>query len=185
MNPLPFQVIKKRNKILLEELANESRQSAMDPFFNKSKKRELDHIEKELSTFTMKVEREKICINKILEKTQILEKKLTCFQLCMDGSLASRNNKSLVSSRIKALESELDRKFIKFNDVVTENSCLRQEIDHLRLERASFDRIYSKMEREFKTKVESISVLQSSIAELEGKYVPIDCRCKVILKLSF
>jgi hypothetical protein len=52
---------------------------------------------------------------------------------------------------------------------VAENNCLRQEVDHLRLERASFDRIYSKMEKEFKTKVESISVLQNSIAELEGE----------------
>ncbi len=108
-------------------------------------------------------------MSKIEQERRDCEKKLTCFQLCMDGSLASRNNKSLVSSRIKALESELDRKFVKFNDVVAENNCLRQEVDHLRLERASFDRIYSKMEREFKTKVQSISVLQNSISELEGE----------------
>jgi len=162
-----IRVIKKRNKILLEELANEGRQSSMDPFYNKAKKTELAHIEKELCTFTKKVEQERKHVQTLMEETQVCEKKLTYLQQSMDGTVAAKNNKALVASRVKVLEAELDRKFIKFNEVVASNAFTRQNIDHLRLERASFDLIYTKLEREFKVKMGDIAVVQNRILELE------------------
>jgi hypothetical protein len=164
-----IKVIKKRNKILLEELANEGRQSSMDPFYNKAKKNELAHIEKELCTFTKKVEQERKHVQTLLEETHVCEKKLTQLQQSMDGTVAAKNNKALVGSRVKALEAELDRKFVKFNEVIANNNKTRQNIDHLRLERASFDLIYTKLEREFKVKMGTIAVVQNQIVELEAE----------------
>lgn len=70
----------------------------------------------------------------------------------LGGVNAGLESQSSLSRQIKILENRLDKANQKFNEAISLNTRLRQEIDSLRRERVVFDQLYKKMERELTRK---------------------------------
>eukprot|EP00662_Eupelagonemidae_sp_cell21_P019141 gene19141-59215_t len=58
----------------------------------------------------------------------------------------------MVDKQIKVLENRLDQALVKFNEALSYNKELREQIDNLRRERVVFDGIYKKLEKELHEK---------------------------------
>ena len=65
----------------------------------------------------------------------------------MGGVNAAANNQKVVEKQIRLLENKLDQALVKFNKCVSRNKKLREEIDGLRGERVTFEKVYKKVER--------------------------------------
>ena len=59
-----------------------------------------------------------------------------------------RENNAHVAKQIEILKNRLDKALVKFNQALTRNKHLRENIDNLRRERVMFDGIYKKLEKE-------------------------------------
>jgi chromosome segregation ATPase len=70
----------------------------------------------------------------------------------MGGVNASRENHIMIEKQIRILENRLDKALIRFNEAVSSNKQLRQEIDDLRRERVVFENVYKRLERELQEK---------------------------------
>ena len=64
----------------------------------------------------------------------------------MGGVNAAANNQRIVEKQVRLLESQLDQALVKFNKCVSRNKRLREEIDGLRGERVTFEKVYRKVE---------------------------------------
>ena len=65
----------------------------------------------------------------------------------MGGVNAAANNQRLVEKQVRLLESRLDQALVKFNKCVSKNKRLREEIDALRGERVTYEKVYNKIEK--------------------------------------
>ena len=65
----------------------------------------------------------------------------------MGGVNAAANNQRLVEKQVRLLESKLGQALVKFNKCVSRNKKLREEIDGLRGERVTFEKVYKKIEK--------------------------------------
>ena len=65
----------------------------------------------------------------------------------MGGVNAAANNQRLVEKQVRLLESRLDQALVKFNKCVSKNKRLREEIDALREERVTYEKVYNKIEK--------------------------------------
>ncbi|KAJ9450870.1 Outer dynein arm protein 1 [Diplonema papillatum] len=70
----------------------------------------------------------------------------------MGGVNATQENHQIVDKQVKVLENRLDQALIKFNEGLSHNKDLREQIDNLRRERVVFDGIYRKLEKELHEK---------------------------------
>ncbi|WAR03244.1 CCD63-like protein [Mya arenaria] len=61
------------------------------------------------------------------------------------GSVSEQDSQVIVSKRLRVTENRLDQELIKFNKQLATNARLREELDHLRQEKAVFDAIYRRL----------------------------------------
>eukprot|EP00755_Sulcionema_specki_P004528 Sspe_Gene.4555::Locus_1493_Transcript_1_1_Confidence_1.000_Length_1879::g.4555::m.4555 len=81
----------------------------------------------------------------------------------MGGVNATQENHQMVEKQIKVLENRLDQALVKFNEALSKNKALREEIDNLRGERVVFDGIYKKLEKELhEKKKEMAEIIEKS-----------------------
>ena len=57
------------------------------------------------------------------------------------GVNAAKDDTQAVAKQIKLLENKLEAALIKLNEAVGRNKVLRENIDHLRRERVTFDQV--------------------------------------------
>ena len=73
------------------------------------------------------------------------------------------NSSDSLGKQIKQLERKLDKTLQKHNEILANNRQLKEEIDHLRRERVTFDKIYKKLEVELQDKKKTLlEVFESS-----------------------
>lgn len=60
---------------------------------------------------------------------------------CCTGVNAAKDDTQAVAKQIKLLENKLEAALIKLNEAVGRNKVLRDNIDHLRRERVTFDQV--------------------------------------------
>lgn len=65
----------------------------------------------------------------------------------MGGVNAAATNQRNIQKQVNLLESRLDQALVKFNKTVSRNKRLREEIDGLRGERVTFEKVYKKIEK--------------------------------------
>lgn len=71
--------------------------------------------------------------------------------------------------RIKLLENRLERAYVKFNQSITHNKQLREQIDNLRRERIMLESIHNNLERELvKVKKDMAETIQLANQVSEG-----------------
>jgi len=77
-----------------------------------------------------------------------LEKQISQQHRSMGGVHASHLRHVATQKQIRVLENRLDKATVEFNKMLTSNSKLREEIDHLRSQRAVFDGLHKKLSKE-------------------------------------
>lgn len=86
------------------------------------------------------------------------------------GVNASLDNNRSVQKQIRILENRLDHAMTKFNDSITANRSLREQIDTLRRERVVFDDIYRKLENELlQKKREMANIIDQANSAYEAR----------------
>ena len=65
----------------------------------------------------------------------------------LGGVNATSDNQRQVEKKVRLLEGKLDQALVKFNKCVSRNKLLREEIDGLRAERLTFEKVHSKVEK--------------------------------------
>ncbi|EJK77057.1 hypothetical protein THAOC_01135 [Thalassiosira oceanica] len=77
----------------------------------------------------------------------------------MGGVNAAANSRRLVEKQVRLLENKLDQALVKFNKCVSRNKELREEIDGLRGERVTFDKVSRKIEKELRSKKRQMNAI--------------------------
>ena len=98
--------------------------------------------------FTRKIEIEKRKIDDLQEKIDTLLAKSSDQRKKMGGINAARENQIAVNKRLKVLENKLDQSMIKYNESLSRNKSLREEINESRRQRMVYDAVYKKLEQE-------------------------------------
>lgn len=98
------------------------------------------------------MEAEKKTLSELRSQQKLMQDKILDLRKKMGGVNAARENQRMVNKQVKILENRLDKALVRFNEALSENKRLRQEIDNLRRERVVFDNIYRKLERELHEK---------------------------------
>mmetsp|Transcript_84477 Transcript_84477/g.196398 ORF Transcript_84477/g.196398 Transcript_84477/m.196398 type:complete len:550 (+) Transcript_84477:82-1731(+) len=86
------------------------------------------------------------------------------------GVNASQDNVKAVQKQIRILENRLDHAMHKFNDAITANRSLREQIDTLRRERVVFDDISKKLQDELlQKKKEMANIIDQANSAYEAR----------------
>lgn len=87
-------------------------------------------------------------------------------QVNAGGKDASKLQDIKTAKQVRILENRLDHALVRFNEALSVNKRLREEIDHLRRERVVFDNINNKLGKELHEKKKEMALIieQSNIA---------------------
>ena len=114
---------------------------------NSYEQSQLDRLYQELEKYSTAVEEEKT-------KAATMEKEITKLRdevwnrrRQLGGVNATADNQRQVDKKVRLLEGKLDQALVKFNKCVLRNKLLREEIDVLRAERVTFEKVYTKVEK--------------------------------------
>ena len=114
---------------------------------NSFEQSQLDKLYQELERYTCLVESEKAKGAAMEKETALLRDEIWKRRRQIGGVNAATNNQRLVEKQVRLLESRLDQALVKFNKCVSRNKRLREEIDGLRGERVTFEKVYKKIEK--------------------------------------
>eukprot|EP00606_Chrysophyceae_sp_TOSAG23-5_P001126 GSChrysophyteH2.ASY1.ANO1.159.1 assembled CDS len=98
--------------------------------------------------YANEIDHERKNIEIMEEQVGIMKQKLLHQRRAMGGVNASKDNHFMIQKQIRILENRLEKALVKFNEAISVNKTLRDQIDDLRRERVVFESIYRKMERE-------------------------------------
>ena len=62
-------------------------------------------------------------------------------------ALMSQQQHVRVQKQVRVIENRLDKSYVRFNSILTENTKLRDLIDHLRRERSVFEGLSKRLEK--------------------------------------
>ena len=128
--------------------------------------------------FTRKIEEEKRKIDDLQGKIDTLVSKSREQRKKMGGINAARENQIQVNKRLKVLENRLDQSMIKYNESVSKNKALREDINESRRQRLVYDGVYKKLEQELAEKKHKMAKI---IADSNEAY---ETRDKLLLELD-
>lgn len=95
---------------------------------------------------------------------------LTQTRSAMGSIFSAKEQSQGVMKRIKLLENRLEKAYVKYNQSITHNKQLREQINNLRRERIMFESINNNLERELaKLKREMAETIQLANAAFEAK----------------
>lgn len=114
---------------------------------NSFEQSQLDRLYQELDKFTVLVETEKSKASAMEKEITELRDEIWKRRKQMGGVNAAATNQRNVQKQVSLLESRLDQALVKFNKTVSRNKRLREEIDSLRGERVTFEKVYRKIEK--------------------------------------
>mmetsp|Transcript_15592 Transcript_15592/g.39516 ORF Transcript_15592/g.39516 Transcript_15592/m.39516 type:complete len:485 (+) Transcript_15592:779-2233(+) len=107
--------------------------------------------------FTKKIEVEKRLLEEIDKQLKVGKARLEDKRQFVGGVNASKESTKQTMKQIRILENRLDKALVKFNESLSFNKTLRDEIDNLRRERVVFDNIYKKLGKELQEKKASMA----------------------------
>ena len=114
---------------------------------NSFEQSQLDRLYQELDRYTVLVETEKSKAAAMEEEIGELRDEIWKRRKQMGGVNAAATNQRNIQKQVALLESRLDQALVKFNKTVSRNKQLREEIDGLRGERVTFEKVYKKIEK--------------------------------------
>lgn len=133
----------------------------------------LQQLSEQREQLQMKMEQESDYANLMEDKLETTTKKIQVVREDMSkhgGVNAAADNSKAVQKQIRILENRLDKALQKFNEAITANRSLREQIDTLRRERTVFDDIYRKLENELQQKKkEMANIIDQANAAYEAR----------------
>jgi len=149
--------IKEEDEALNHRLARESRFTRLAQ--NLSATGDIVKIQEEANLYLRKIETERAKIVDLDNEIAKAQSKIIDQRRNMGGHSASKNNHDLISRQIRLFENRLDKALIKFNESLSRNKTLRENIDNLRRERVVFDGVYKKLERDLHDKKQEMAAI--------------------------
>lgn len=157
--------IKKENDKLRQELA-----ATTGGRYTFGEHEKLATLEGESETLDSKIQFEKMRKTDIEKKLHMVRMDTMQTRRSMGGVNVTSINTELIDKQVRVLENRLDQALVKFNEALSYNRDLRQQIDNLRGERAVFSDIYDKLEKELhKKKRDMADVIERSNKDYEEK----------------
>jgi len=159
---------RKMKSELLETKSNSGPQAE-----NKLVQANVNRMKEQHASLTSKMETEAAAAKTWVERLDSHQRKI--FELREEmakggGMNAVLENHKVVQKQIRVLENRLDKGLQKFNEAISANKSLREEIDTLRRERVVFDDIYRKLENELQQKKkEMASIIEQANAAYEAR----------------
>jgi len=162
----------RENRKMKSEL-NETKSNSGPQAENKLVQENIIRMKEQHASLTSKMETEAAAAKTWVERLDSHQRKI--FELREEmakggGMHAALENHKVVQKQIRVLENRLDKGLQKFNDAISANKSLREEIDTLRRERVVFDDIYRKLENELQQKKkEMASIIEQANAAYEAR----------------
>lgn len=95
---------------------------------------------------------------------------LTATRATMGGIFSAKQQSQAIQKRIKLMENRLEKAYVKYNQSITHNKQLREQINNLRRERIMFESINTNLERELaKIKRDMTEMIQLANAAFEAR----------------
>ncbi|XP_013383598.1 coiled-coil domain-containing protein 63 isoform X2 [Lingula anatina] len=113
------------------------------------------------------VDGEKLKIAQMDAQIRAMEEKICHQRMTMGGLYNSATKANATSKRLRVLENRLDKAMVNLNKQLATNAKLREEIDHLRQERAVFDNLHKKLSAELQQSKDKVMEI---IAEATAAY---------------
>lgn len=127
-------------------------------------------LESEQQFYKRKIRQEHEHMDAVEQEIKKVQKQIVEQQKKMGGCNASSQSDIAVTKQIRILENRLDKSLVRFNESLATNRKLRETIDNLRRERAVFDTIYKKLEREHQeAKSAMADIIESSNQAYEAR----------------
>ncbi|KAG2374138.1 hypothetical protein C9374_010975, partial [Naegleria lovaniensis] len=160
--------IKKDNDLLRETIANLTRHINTSESVAIGKK--INKLNDIIYNITLKIQEEKRKVENLEEHFKDISNRIEEARIERSGVNVSKESNRLVEKQIKVLENRLDKALVKFNEALTSNKVLRDQIENLRKERVVFDTIYKKMEKELQDKKKEMAkIIELSNAAYEER----------------
>jgi len=141
--------LKAENQVLKDQIAMETKFVA---YQKPRAQEELNELHDQADMYTSKIELEKRRMEQLMSQAEMLGAKLEDQRKAVGGSAAARDHDRRQKKQVKILENRLDKTLKKFNEALSHNKKLRDDIDNLRRERVVFDQVYKKLEKELADK---------------------------------
>ncbi|KAL9656853.1 hypothetical protein ABK040_004387 [Willaertia magna] len=167
-----FEKLRKDNDLLRETIANLTRNINMNESVSIGNK--INKLSDTVYGLTIKIEKEKEKVKILQDHYSDVTNRIEEARVERSGVKVSEENNKMIEKQIKVLENRLDKALVKFNEALTQNKGLRDQIENLRRERVVFDSIYKKMEKELQEKkkeMAKIIELSNSAHEERGQAV--------------
>ena len=110
--------------------------------------KELVSLLSEQDMYDQFIKEETEAIRALEEEIKKMEQQINHQHKNMGGTHASHARHVGTQKQIRVLENRLDKAMVEFNKTLTNNSKLREEIDHLRSQRFVFDGLHKKLSKE-------------------------------------
>ena len=94
------------------------------------------------------IQEENEIIQNLEKEIKQIEQQVASQHRNMGGVHSSHSRHVGTQKQIRVLENRLDKATVEFNKTLTSNAKLREEIDHLRTQRAVFDGLHKKLTKE-------------------------------------
>uniref|UniRef100_A0A383V6K0 ODAD1 central coiled coil region domain-containing protein n=1 Tax=Tetradesmus obliquus TaxID=3088 RepID=A0A383V6K0_TETOB len=108
----------------------------------------INKLQDEADLFTRKIQLERRKVLMLQQQLEQLQSKLGCTRTAMGGIFSAKEKTQALQKQIKILENRLEKQFIKYNEAITYNKQLREQIDNLRRERLMFEAINSNLDKD-------------------------------------
>ena len=102
--------------------------------------------------YMRKIDMERRRVEELDQHLALSEAAIIQQKKAMGGVGAAKENDQLLIKQVRVLENKLDKTLMNFNEAISHNKKLRDEIDVLRRERITFDEVYKKANKELAEK---------------------------------
>jgi len=150
--------LRAENETLKTDVARLQTRSMTRPI-NSFEQSQLDKLYQELDKYTCLVEAEKAKAAAMEKDVGTLRDEIWKRHKQMGGVNAAANKTRLLEKQSRMLESKLDQALVKFNKCVSRNKMLRKDIDGLRGDRVTFEKVYKKLENDLKEQTRQMALV--------------------------
>jgi len=130
----------------------------------------LQQLQDQVDTYAQKVQLERSNNEELKKEISLKKQQVRKVRREMGGINAAKENNELINKQVKILENRLHKALVKFNEALSYNKDLREQIDNLRKERVVFDNIYKKLENALHQKKKKMSqIIEDSNKAYEAR----------------
>eukprot|EP00750_Incisomonas_marina_P027061 INCI6104.1.p1 GENE.INCI6104.1~~INCI6104.1.p1 ORF type:complete len:553 (+),score=154.84 INCI6104.1:246-1904(+) len=130
----------------------------------------LQQLQDQVDMYAQKVQLERANNEELAKEISLKKQQVRKVRREMGGINAAKENNELILKQVKILENRLHKALIKFNEALSYNKDLREQIDNLRKERVVFDNIYKKLENKLHNKKKQMSqIIEESNKAYEAR----------------